>query len=38
MRITTRLFGSFIASLLCVPAIFSQTNPPPPDPHELVNS
>jgi hypothetical protein len=36
MRITIRLFGFLVSCLLCVPAIFSQTNPPPPDPHELV--
>ncbi|MGA2336868.1 MAG: hypothetical protein WA383_09700 [Terriglobales bacterium] len=43
MRTVTQLFGSrfgwFTASLFCIifiPAIFAQTNPPPPDPHELV--
>jgi hypothetical protein len=45
MRTTTRLFrlsaGFFAFSLFCIPsvfmqAIFAQTNPPPPDPHEMV--
>jgi hypothetical protein len=36
MRTATRLFGPFVFSLLCIPAIFAQTNPPPRDPHELV--
>jgi hypothetical protein len=36
MRTTPRLFGVIVTSLLCVPAIFAQTNPPPSDPHELV--
>jgi hypothetical protein len=45
MRTVTRLsasrFGLFAASLFCLPtifiqAIFAQTNPPPPDPHEMV--
>jgi hypothetical protein len=45
MRTVTRLFASrlglFAASLFCLPtifiqAIFAQTNPPPPDSHEMV--
>ena len=45
MRTVSRLFASrlglFAASLFCLPtifiqAIFAQTNPPPPDPHEMV--
>ena len=45
MRTVTRFFGFrfgwFAASLFCIPtifiqAIFAQTNPPPPDPHEMV--
>ena len=45
MRTVTRFFafrfGWFAASLFCLPtifiqAIFAQTNPPPPDPHEMV--
>lgn len=36
MRTATRLLGLFAFSLLCIPAIFAQTNPPPPDPHEMV--
>ncbi len=45
MRIITRLsgfrFGCFAASLVCIStifiqAVFAQTNPPPPDPHEMV--
>ena len=36
MRTTTRLFGPFLFSLLCIPAVFGQINPPPPDPHEMV--
>jgi hypothetical protein len=37
MRTATRLFGPFVFSLLCLPGIFAQTNPPPRDPHELVS-
>ena len=36
MRITIRLSSLLVSCLLCVPAVLSQTNPPPPDPHELV--
>ncbi len=36
MRTPTRLFGSFASCLFCISAIFAQTNPPPPDPHEMV--
>jgi len=45
MRTVTQLFGFrsglFAASLFCIctsfiQAIFAQTNPPPPDPHEMV--
>ena len=45
MRTVTRLFdfrfGWFAVPLFCIPtiliqAIFAQTNPPPPDPHEMV--
>jgi hypothetical protein len=36
MRNTSRLFGMFASSLVCLPAVFAQTNPPPPDPHEMV--
>jgi len=36
MRTTTRFFGSFACCLFCIPAVFAQTNPPPPDPHEMV--
>ncbi|MFZ0770392.1 MAG: hypothetical protein WCA49_04445 [Candidatus Sulfotelmatobacter sp.] len=36
MRPTTRFLGLFAASLFCIPAMFAQTNPPPPDPHEMV--
>jgi|SRR5271165_3565510 len=37
MRSTTPLFlGLCAASLACAPAVFAQTNPPPPDPHEMV--
>jgi len=36
MRTTTRFFGLFASCLLCSPAVFAQTNPPPPDPHEMV--
>ena len=36
MRTTTRFFGLFASCLFCIPAIFAQTNPPPPDPHEMV--
>lgn len=43
MRTASRFFAfaSFAVSLFCVPTIFiqinfAQTNPPPPDPHEMV--
>jgi hypothetical protein len=40
MRNATRSFGLFAgwfaSSLFFIPAIFAQTNPPPPDPHEMV--
>ncbi|HEY4741173.1 MAG TPA: energy transducer TonB [Candidatus Acidoferrales bacterium] len=36
MRTTPRFFAAFVTSLLCVPAIFAQTNPPPSDSHEMV--
>jgi hypothetical protein len=36
MRTRTRFFGLFAPSLLGIPAILAQTNPPPPDPHEMV--
>ncbi len=36
MRTSTRFFGLFAPSLLCIPVILAQTNPPPPDPHEMV--
>ena len=36
MRTAGQFLGFFAVSLLCIPAIFAQTNPPPADPHELV--
>src|ERR1700691_51359 len=36
MRIPPRLFAFFACSPFCIPATFAQTNPPPPDPHEMV--
>ena len=38
MRTATRFFGLFASCLFCFPAVlvFAQTNPPPPDPHEMV--
>lgn len=36
MRATSRLFGSLALVLFCLPALMGQTNPPPPDPHEMV--
>jgi hypothetical protein len=36
MRTSARFFGLFASSLLCIPVISAQTNPPPPDPHEMV--
>ena len=40
-RLSASRFGLFAASLFCLPtifiqAIFAQTNPPPPDSHEMV--
>jgi hypothetical protein len=36
MQTSARFFGLFAPSLLCIPVTFAQTNPPPPDPHEIV--
>jgi hypothetical protein len=36
MRPTTRLVAILACSLLCIPTIFAQTNPPASDPHEFV--
>lgn len=36
MRPTARLVGIIASSLLCIPAVFAQTNPPAHDPHEMV--
>jgi hypothetical protein len=36
MRTSTRFFGLLAPSLLGIPVILAQTNPPPPDPHEMV--
>jgi hypothetical protein len=36
MRPPVRLLGLLAASLFCFPVVFAQTNPPPPDPHEMV--
>jgi len=33
---TTRFFGFFASSLFFVSTVSAQTNPPPPDPHEMV--
>jgi hypothetical protein len=38
MRATNRILGLFAFLLVCIPAIFGQTNPPPSDPHEMVTS
>jgi hypothetical protein len=35
MRTSTQFFGLFAPSLLCFAVILAQTNPPPPDPHEI---
>src|SRR5271155_938683 len=35
-RFISSLAGLFVGSLLLVPALFAQTNPPPSDPHEMV--
>jgi hypothetical protein len=36
MPTSARLFELFASSLFCLPTVFAQTNPPPPDPHEMV--
>jgi hypothetical protein len=36
MRAAARFYGLFASSLLSIPALFAQTNPPPRDPHEMV--
>jgi hypothetical protein len=36
MRTMPRFFGFFVISLLWIPAVLAQTDPPPPDPHEMV--
>jgi hypothetical protein len=36
MRTAARFFGCLVSSLVCLPVILAQTNPPPPDPHEMV--
>jgi hypothetical protein len=36
MPTTTRFFGLFATCLFCLPAVLAQTNPPPPDSHEMV--
>ena len=36
MCLAARLAALLVPSLLCLPAIFAQTNPPPFDPHEMV--
>ncbi|MGB0006566.1 MAG: hypothetical protein WBP97_05710, partial [Candidatus Sulfotelmatobacter sp.] len=36
MPAINRILGLFASSLLCIPVIFAQTNPPPSDPHEMV--
>jgi hypothetical protein len=36
MRSSGLSIGLIVASLLSVPAMLAQTNPPPPDPHEMV--
>jgi hypothetical protein len=36
MRATAWFFGWFAPSLFYLPALLAQTNPPPPDPHEVV--
>jgi hypothetical protein len=36
MRTSARFFGLFAPALLCIPVVLAQTNPPPPDPHEMV--
>ena len=36
MPTITRILGLIASCLFCIPAVFAQTNPPPPDPHEMV--
>lgn len=36
MRTHIRFFGLFASCLFCLPALLAQTNPPPPDSHEMV--
>ena len=36
MRLSVWPFAWFAGFLFCIPGIFAQTNPPPPDPHEMV--
>jgi hypothetical protein len=36
MRPITRFSALFAPFLFCLPVVFAQTNPPPPDPHEMV--
>lgn len=36
MRAPTRFLGLAASCLVLAPALFAQTNPPPPDPHEMV--
>ena len=36
MRLSVWPFACFAGFLFCIPGIFAQTNPPPPDPHEMV--
>jgi hypothetical protein len=36
MCLAARLVGLLVPSLLCLPSIFAQANPPPFDPHEMV--
>jgi hypothetical protein len=36
MPTITRISGLIASCLFCIPAVFAQTNPPPPDPHEMV--
>jgi hypothetical protein len=36
MPTISRFFGLFATCLFCLPTVLAQTNPPPPDPHEMV--
>ena len=36
MRTSARVLGLFASSLLCLPTLHAQTNPPPHDAHEMV--